>query len=255
MATPRPTKKPAAPKKRPKPPAPPSALPKKAAASINKARVRYEALLREIDVASIDEHRGWDRKWEAAGEILAKKLFVFDDEAPVASQWVEKHLGETHRTAVRNARVAKIASPDEEKKYTVTKLDLAYTIELAKLGAAAKEKGVSWKAPEAPIAVDFAKLRYEVERDGETHTVDLEEIRAEELRAIQRGDARNNGSNDARVSAFMKEVLSQLTKKKGLSNVSASERDNAFDFSHVRRDQFEALGRALLELAKSERDG
>jgi hypothetical protein len=260
MATPRrkkpAPKKPAAPKKksRSRDDATLAALPKKAAASINKERVRYHALLREIDVASIDEHRGWDRKWEAAGEILARKYFIFDDEAPTASQWVVKHLGETHRTSVRNARVAKVASPDEEKKYTVSKLDVAYSIELAKLSADAKDKGVAWKAPEEPIPVDFASLRYKIVRDGVEHTVDLEEITLDELRAVQRGDSRDGGAQDARASELLKDVLSLLTKKNGLSNVSASERDNEFNFGHVRRDQFEAFGRVLIELAKRDTD-
>jgi hypothetical protein len=119
-----------------------------------KERKEYDALLREITLAERDELRGWDRKWEAVATVLAKKYFLFDDETPNAAAWMKKHTREEYRTGARNARVAKLASPDEEQRFTVTKIDLAYSIDEARQRAEAKKKGVRLPAPRPPTPME-----------------------------------------------------------------------------------------------------
>ncbi len=191
---------------------------------LSDARREYAALLAEIDDASRDELRGWDRKWEAVATVLEKKYFVLDDDAPTAADWVKKHTKDEYRTGLRNVRVATLASPDEEKKYTVTKIDLAYTIDQALKMAAAKKKGVEWTAPETPAKLDLAKLRYTVERDGKKVSLGLEAITAPELRALHKSKSSERGSSGAKLSAAGKRVASAVNSVATLKNITFSER-------------------------------
>lgn len=213
-----------------------------------KARAEYESLLREITTAERDELRGWDRKWEAVATVLAKRYYLFDDEANTAPLWMKKHAHEEYRTGFRNARVATLASPDEEQKYTVTKIDLAYSIDEARQRAAAKAKGVEWSAPERPRKLDLSKLRYAVERDGARVSLGLDEVSVAELRALQSSESRSEGAPRARISKSAKAVLRALSARKALSNVTIRERDNELTIDHVRADQLHDLGRTLVDL-------
>jgi hypothetical protein len=219
-----------------------------------KARAEYESLLREMSVAERDELRGWDRKWEAVATVLAKRYYLFDDEANTAPLWMKKHAHEEYRTGFRNARVATLASPDEEQRYTVTKIDLAYTIDEARQRAEAKAKGVEWSAPDRPKKLDLARLRYTVERDRKRVTVGLDEISAAELRALQASESKSEGSPRAKISKSAKALVRAIAANKGLSNVTVRERDNELSLEHVRADQLRDLGRVLsaLELERDE---
>ncbi|MFO0558911.1 MAG: hypothetical protein U0269_12910 [Polyangiales bacterium] len=205
-------------------------------------------MLREITTAERDELRGWDRKWEAVATVLAKRYYLFDDEANTAPLWMKKHAHEEYRTGFRNARVATLASPDEEQRYTVTKIDLAYSLDEARQRAEAKAKGVEWSAPERPRKLDLAKLRYTVERDDKRVTVGLDEVSAAELRALQASESRSEGAPRARISKSAKAALRALAAHKALSNVTIRERDNELTIDHVRADQLAAVGRVLAAL-------
>jgi hypothetical protein len=212
------------------------------ATKLNAAREEYARLLREIDDAARDEMRGWDRKWEAVATVLAKKYFLLDDDAPSAPAWVKKHTEDEYRTALRNARVAKLASPEEEKKYTVTKIDLAYTIDEARQREAAKNKGVEWAAPASPRKLALAELRYTVERDGDDVSLGLDEVSVSELRALQRGDSAPSASAS---SATAKLIARAIRAQPALKNVTVAERDNELTLGKIRKDQVRALGKAL----------
>jgi hypothetical protein len=216
---------------------------------LSAARRAYNALLAEIEDASRDELRGWDRKWEAVATVLEKKLFVLDDEAPTAAEWVKKHTQDEYRTGLRNARVARLASPDEEKKYTVTKIDLAYSIDQANKLAQAKKKGVEWSPPATPTKLDLAKLRYSIERDGASVRVGLDEITVAELRALNKRESSANDSARARVSATTRRIARAVNATRGLENITFSERDNELTIGRVRKDQVHALADALRKVS------
>lgn len=218
------------------------------ASKLSAARLAYDNLLREIDAASRDELRGWDRKWEAVATVLEKKLFVLDDEAPTAAEWVKKHTQDEYRTGLRNARVARLASPDEEKKFSVTKIDLAYTIDQSNKLAEAKKKGLSpdeWSPPATPTKLDLAKLRYTIVRDDKRVTVGLDEITVAELRALNKRESSVNDSARARLSPAAKRIARAVNATRGLENVTLSERDNELTIGRVRKDQVHALAAAL----------
>lgn len=238
-----PTKTPA--KKRPAKPATDESA---TAAPPPKARAEYDSLLREISVAEHDELRGWDRKWEAVSVVLAKKYYLFDDDANTAPLWMKKHLREEYRTGFRNARVAKLASPEEEQRFTVTKIDLAYTIEEARQQAEAKAKGVEWTAPDVPKKLDLDALRYAVERDGKRVKLSLDDISAAELRALQSSESKREGAPRARMSKSAKAVVRAVGERKSLGNVTVREHDNELTIDNVRADQLRELGQLLVEL-------
>ncbi|MFO0563695.1 MAG: hypothetical protein U0269_37060 [Polyangiales bacterium] len=232
-----------------KPPAPSKPARATFDSKLSAARRAYSALLAELEDASRDELRGWDRKWEAVATVLEKKLFVLDDEAPTAAEWIKKHTQDEYRTGLRNARVAKLASPDEEKKYTVTKIDLAYSIDQANKLAAAKKKGIEWSPPATPAKLDLAKLRYTIVRDGASVRVGLDEISVAELRALNKRESSVHDSSRARLSATTKRVARAVNSQKGLENITFSERDNELTIGRVRKDQLHALADALRKVS------
>ncbi len=213
-----------------------------------KAKAEYESLLREMSLAERDELRGWDRKWEAVATVLAKRYYLFDDEANTAPLWMKKHAHEEYRTGFRKARVAALASPDEEQRYTVTKIDLAYSIDEARQRDEAKAKGVDWSAPDRPKKLDLAKLRYTIERDDKRVSLGLEAISVAELRALQASESRSEGAPRARISKSAKAVVRALGANNTLRNVAVRERDNELTLDNIRADQLNELGRVLAEL-------
>lgn len=119
------------------------------------AKKAYAELLAEIQDADHDAMRGWDRKYEAAGEVLDKRLFLLSPFG-TAAKWCDAVLKEPYRTVTRNVRVARFCSPDDEHRYGTTKLDaLLRYLE-------AQTHGLK-----TSVKVDLAQLRIPV-REGQT---------------------------------------------------------------------------------------
>lgn len=255
MATPRAkkSKTPATKNKRPEP-APVATGAIADAAVPPKARAEYAALLREIEAAEFDEARGWDRKWEAIATVLDKKYFVLDDEASSAPAWVKKHTSENYRSGLRNARVAVVASPEEEKRFKRSKIDLAIGIELTRLSAAAAKAKVEFDVKKATEKIALSKLRYTVVREKKKRVVDLEAITPDELRAIAKGNAIDNESKGSRLSAEARAVIATINKNAALKNVTLSERDRELTLGKIRFDQLATLGRVLSKIALDDED-
>lgn len=97
---------------------------------------RWDQLKNLIDDAKARGASDWDSLWEAAGAIVEHEppLFVVGGYKN-DREFFEEVLGEKARNAYRNIRVAKFASPREENKYGVAKLDAALAYIEAKLGA------------------------------------------------------------------------------------------------------------------------
>lgn len=177
--------------------------------------------------------------------VLEKKLFLLDDEAPTAPLWVKKHTSDDYRSALRNARVATVASPEEEKRFTTTKIDIAIGIELKKQATAASKAKVAFDPKKAAEKIALSKLHYNVVRDGKKRSLDLEAITPNELRAIATGKPVGEQRPKAPASEEAKKVEKRVRANKRLNGVTVSEGDNDLAFGKVRFDQVSELGKAL----------
>jgi hypothetical protein len=126
-----------------------------------------------------------------------------------AKAFIAAHFEEPERTAYRNVRVAKYASPAEEARYGVAKLDLVISYVEAKLGAPAKGR----------VPIDFAKVKIQVQRAGEERRVGIEEATAKEIadatrhltRAAKKAPAKASPLVTAITKAFSKGPLRAIT--------------------------------------------
>jgi len=114
---------------------------------------RFERLLGQMRRAGRKETAGFDEFWETVGEILDGELYVAGG-YETARAFVAAEVKETLRTAQRNVRVAKYASPNQEQRYGTTLLDAALGCIEAKTGGPVRGK----------LPVRFEDLRIEVER-------------------------------------------------------------------------------------------
>ncbi len=187
-------------------PSPTGALAKPARVELTVDRAlkqQWEKALAALKASKQEGASAFDELWETVGEVLEHDppLYLAGGFA-TAKAFLTTHLGETERTAYRNVRVAKYASPAEEARYGVAKLDLVLSFVEAKLGAPAKGR----------LPVDFASVKIPVERDGETRKVGIEEATAQEIAAATRSLVRSAKKTPARVSPVVSAVTKALSK-------------------------------------------
>ena len=140
-------------------------------------KTKWDASVHAIQAAKREGAGAFDVLWETVGAVL-------DHDPPlylaggIASgrEFLTKLVGENERTARRLVRVAKYASPAEEAKYGVSKLDAAIAFVEAKAGAPAKGR----------VPVAFEALRIPVERGGKSLRLPLEDALVEEIAAATR---------------------------------------------------------------------
>jgi hypothetical protein len=191
----KPSRKPTKPTRKPAAPAAKSgtsAGARSLAATITTARKvtsamkkRFDALVAKMAIASRDEARGWDSYFEYMGEILREKLWIaggYDS----STQWLESVSDDPLRSLRRNVRVAESSSPDEQVKFTRSKITLALTLLDARDAAAAARRNERWEPSDEPRAVDWKALRFDVVRDGKKKSLALAEITAPELQVPRR---------------------------------------------------------------------
>jgi hypothetical protein len=219
-------------------------------------KAEYRALKAEMATSLRGEMRGWDRYWEAVAKIVAEGWYLFDGYKN-AAEWAAAELEVPLRTALRNTRIATVASPDEEAKYTRTKIDLALSILDAKTASAKKADGAAGAAARgargARGAVDFAALRYQVTREGKKRTVTLDQVTTDELRALLRTTARKGKVTERRLGRTAQALLEALSEHETLSELALSERDGLIVLGGFRADQIAELGRVLLSVKVSDR--
>ncbi|WP_437969079.1 hypothetical protein WMF04_07190 [Sorangium sp. So ce260] len=138
---------------------------------------RWEEALAQIKASKREGAGAFDDLWETIGLIVEHEppLYLAGGFSS-AKQFYKEHVGETERTAKRLIRVAKHASPNEEARYGVSKLDAALGYIEAASGGEARRR----------VPVDFARLRIPVRRDGQPDRVSLDEASVEEIRAATR---------------------------------------------------------------------
>lgn len=225
------TKKPAA--KKPSP----TKRPAKVEVTVDRAlKRRWDESVALMHDARSKESSGFDAYWEAVGAVIDHDppLYLAGGCATVGD-FLTKHVGESERTARRNIRVARFASPQEESRYTVTKLDAA----LGWLEA----NGLSLAQGKAPI--DFATLRIPVVRGDKTERLGLEEATVEEINAATTALRSTKGRSRKPSTPEIDAVAAALKTDRALRGVGVSFRDGAFSFRDVSAEALAAFARAL----------
>lgn len=213
--------------------------------AIASARAEYAKLLLVMANARREEALGLDRYWEAVGTILAKRFFILDDQTPTAVQWISQHTDETERNAHRLIRIAQAASPNDEAKYGLTKIDLALTYRAQQPGY---KPNANPNAPEP--SMDFGALRFTVKRNAKPTKVTLETITTDELRAIVfKHDS--SPAKPARLGPTGSAIVTAFAEYK-LDKIPVKEHDAQLTIGPFRADQTRAIADALnhVELPK-----
>jgi hypothetical protein len=131
--------------------------------------------VRAVDVVKAAQREGssaFDRQYETVGEILESDppLYLAGGYKN-ARAFIRDVLKESERTVRRLVRVAKFASPQEETRYGISKLDAALDWLEAKAGK-----------PRGALPVDFPRLRVPTD----DVTIAFEDATVEHLRAATR---------------------------------------------------------------------
>lgn len=168
---------------------------------------RFERLQQALRTAKLEELRGFDEYWENVAEIVEAGLHVYGG-YDTAEAFVRAETEQNWRSALRYMRVAKHASPNEEQKYGVAKIDAALSYIEAKLGAPVRGT--------LPIRLDALKVS--VVRDGAQKRLGLLDLTVRELNTATRALLASSGS-EARTRrspielAFAKSLASEKTLK------------------------------------------
>ena len=181
------------------------AKPKPVAVRIDPAlAAAWKKSLKTLEAAASEGQRAWDLKYETIGRILEHDppLFLAGGMS-TATDFVTKYLpGEDVRSVLRNVRVAEYASPDEEERYTTSKIDAAIDLLEATHG----------KPSRGRIPVDFAKLRIPT-KEG---TVAFERATVAQVRDAARvaaTRATGKGKTSAKTSPVVKAVATLLPEE------------------------------------------
>ena len=197
---------------------------------------KYDELISHVEAAKREGASAFDTLWETVGAIVEHEppLYViggFKND----TEFFREVLGEKRRNAYRFIRVAKFASPHEEDRYTVTRLDAALGYIQAKLGAPLLPP---------PLPVAFDRLRIPVEQDGKSVSVPLEDARVEDVLAATRALSRtaHKPKNPAEHA-----LRSAIAKDAALKDVRLHVRGGAVSFTAV---PLSALAKFVSLLAK-----
>ncbi len=162
---------------------------------------RWDALHDALKGALREGASAFDRLWETAAEIVEHDppLYLAGGFATDKAFFADV-LNETERSARRNMRVAKYASPDEEVRYGTSKLDAVLGFLDAKNGG----------PPRTRTPVDFEKLRIPVTRAGKTVAAKVEDATVEEIAAATRAARRKTGTAPRKTSPVAAAVAREL---------------------------------------------
>ncbi len=200
---------------------------------------RWVALLAKLEDAKREGAGAFDEQWETVGAIVEHDppLYLAGGFATVRD-FLEKHVGENERTARRFIRVAKYASPAEEAKYGVSRLDRAIAYVEAKAGGPAKER----------LPVAFDKLKVPVEAGGKTTLVPLEKAQVADIEAATRKLLRAaDDAAPAKASPLVKAVIAQL-KSKPLHGITVRASGGKLSLGAIPPESLADLSAALLRI-------
>ena len=199
----------------------------------------WDATLAAMQAAKHRESGGFDGYWEAVGTIL-------DHDPPLylaggcatAREFLAKHVGESERTARRMVRVARFASPHDETRYGVSRLDAA----LGLLEAQGLDLGG------AKVPVDFARLRVPVKRDGKGGHAALAEATVDEVRAATRTLQRKAKKTPVKASPVARAVTGALSKVAALRAVTVHHAHDAVTLGKIPTAAWDAFVKAVAKV-------
>ena len=192
---------------------------------------KWDQLSAIVEHAKRKEAFDWDALWEAVGHVI-------EHEPPLytvggyknAKDYYRRALGESVRTASRNIRVAKFASPTDESVHGVAKLDAGLAYIEAKLGAPLHHP---------PLPVAFDKMRIAL-ADG--RKVAFANARVEDIVAATR-KLTNKGAN--RTSSAERALLATFSKHPAFKTVRVRVRNGLATLVGVPVASLEVLGTLL----------
>lgn len=203
--------------------------------TIEKAKKqRFESLLVEMRASRRDEAGGYDAYWEAVGEVLDKELYVAGGHS-TAEAFVREVVKMPIRSAMRNVRVARYASPAEEVKYGTALLDAA-------LGYI---EAMTHGPIEGRLPIAFDELRIPIQNKDATAKVQLIDATVEQVRSATRALLGATKKAPARKSAEEQAIVGALRKGKGLGGVAVSVRNGQVRLGAFPVNAFAELVRAL----------
>ena len=147
-----------------------------------------------VDDAKRRGMSAFDELWEAVHEIASHDppLYLAAGCATFKA-FLKEYVGEDERTARRNMRVARFASPNEEDKYGVSKIDAALSYLEAKAGEELKGR--------LPIA--FERLKVPAAVEGVRKNVPFEEATVQQL-AVATRELRSSTKGTAKEAPLVK---------------------------------------------------
>ncbi len=200
----------------------------------------WDAARHKLAEAKREGAGAFDTLWETIGIIIDHHppLYLAGGYA-TAKAFLADFVEENERTAQRLIRVAKYASPDEEAKFGVSKLDAAIAFIEAKAGAPAKGR----------VPVDFAKLKIPVVREKETRNVSLVDATVEEVRSAIRSVARSGASKGSKPARSpVVNAITTALKAPHLHGIKVSLAHEEVTLSAIPVAHLQEVGRELAKL-------
>lgn len=195
---------------------------------------RFEALLGEMHSSKRDEASGFDAYWEAVDDILRSELYVAGGYA-TADAFVRAVVKIPLRSALRNVRIARHASPAEEAAFGTALLDAAIGFIEAKAGGPI----------DGPLPVAFDKLRIPIEDSQSTKTLPLAEATVEQVRSATRALLGDGKKATSRRSPTEQAIVTTLHASKALRGLTVSVRDGKVRLGPFALESLADVARAL----------
>lgn len=195
---------------------------------------RFEALIGEMHSSKRDEASGFDAYWEAVDDILRAELYIAGGYA-TADAFVRAVVKVPLRSALRNVRIARHASPAEEAAFGTALLDAAIGFIEAKAGGPI----------DGPLPVAFDKLRIPVEDGKGTKTLPLAEATVEQVRAATRALLGDGKKATSKRSPTEQAIVTTLHATKALRGLTVSVRDGKVRLGPFALESLADVARAL----------
>lgn len=199
----------------------------------------WDALTNTMHTSKRQESGGFDAYWEAVGKIINHEppMYLAGGCATVR-EFLAKHVGESERTTRRMVRVARYASPDDETRFGVSRLDAALGL--------LEAQGLDLVSGRVPV--DFARMRVEVKREGKAVRVALADATVDEVRAATRSLQRKGRKVAAKTSPVVRAVSTALGKVAALREVTVHHASDAVTLGGIPTAAWHAFAKAVAKV-------
>jgi hypothetical protein len=190
-------------------------------------------LARTIDGLGAHEASDFDALWEAVARVVEHDppLYLFGG-YKTATDFYEKHLHVDLRTATRNMRVARYASPADEAKYGASNIDAALSYLEAKYGPL-----------DGTLPIAFDRLKIAVPNGKTTKLTPFLDLSKAKIQSATRALlAKKSPAPKNRARAALE---AGLAKHKALVHVAVHERNGFATFANVPLASLELFAGAL----------